>query len=413
MRKMKIATLNHPPIDQLRDFIRGKLVDREQTRYIEQHIEGCDECCQRLEDISGDTFEELACGRPTDFLQKPSEVKKPSQSIAPELLREIEAMGRFQLIEVIGNGATSVVYSAKHRLLDRKVALKIVSPQSAYSTENFDRFQRELHASGALSHSNIVTVFDAEIVNEHLILSMELLDGESLAEMVLKHGPLSPQRACEYIILIAKGLNYAHSRGIVHRDIKPSNVMVTKDGSVKILDFGLARSLFEQETDRELKPGAFLGTPSFMSPEQFKCSSMADERSDVYSLGCTFYFMLIGRSPNSWNPWSVLRRRPELLESGGVGKARIPTYLVILMQSMLEADPAERMKSIQHFLDALEPYYAEKFGGVEVSKASSNASSDLTASSSYAKRWKLVAIVASLILVSALLVFFGLRNSLR
>ncbi len=197
------------------------------------------------------------------------------------------------------------VYKARHRKMERTVALKVINRGLVRKAEAIDRFHREVKAAAQLSHPNIVTAYDADQAGDFHFMVMEYVDGVDLSQTVKDRGALPVAEACDYIRQAAIGLQHAHERGMVHRDIKPHNLMVTADGTVKILDFGLASLAPKRLPDADTveargdltAAGAIMGTPDFISPEQADDARQADIRSDIYSLGATLYYLLSGRVP--------------------------------------------------------------------------------------------------------------------
>ncbi len=199
---------------------------------------------------------------------------------------------RYEILEVIGTGGMAVVYKARCHRLNRMVAIKILKDEFAGDEEFRRRFHAEGEAVAMLSHPNIVQVYDVSTSDSANFIVMELIDGISLKQYMEKRGVLNWKETLHFAIQIAKGLEHAHSRGIVHRDIKPHNVMVLKNGSVKVMDFGIARVMNKSNT---LTKEA-LGSVHYISPEQAK-GSTTDNRSDLYSLGVVMYEMMTGRPP--------------------------------------------------------------------------------------------------------------------
>src|SRR5262245_23903735 len=217
----------------------------------------------------------------------------PTAGVPPELADH----PRYRILEVVGEGGMGVVYKAEHKLMARAVALKVIRKRLMASADAVERFRREVKAAAQLSHPNIVVAHDAEEAGGLHFLVMEHVEGISLHRLVAKRGPLAVGMACHFVRQVALGLQHAHSKGMVHRDIKPHNLMVTRKGLVKILDFGLARLTEEPSGNSATRPNIVVGTPDYLAPEQARNSSRVDIRADLYALGCTFYFMLTGRTP--------------------------------------------------------------------------------------------------------------------
>jgi serine/threonine protein kinase len=201
---------------------------------------------------------------------------------------------RYQVIEELGSGAMGVVYKAFDPRLNRSVALKVMRPDRCLSNEFSRRFIDEAVAIGKLSHQNIVSVFDRGEDHDTLFMAMELLEGQSLND-VIKSGRLTHQDAIKIGVQVAEALGYAHKQGIVHRDIKPSNIIMLENKQVKITDFGIAR-IEDPEITRNTQMGQIMGTPSYMSPEQATGRPL-DGRSDLFSLGVILYEVVTGKKP--------------------------------------------------------------------------------------------------------------------
>src|SRR5262245_43283279 len=211
---------------------------------------------------------------------------------------------KYKVLDFIGSGGMGQVYLCEHLILHRLVAVKLLQLATGSGMDAaraFDRFYREARAVAALKDPNIIQVFDVDRVGPNPFMVMEYVDGTNLHDVVTRHGPLTPLRVAEYIRQAALGLQHAHEVGLVHRDIKPGNLLVDRSGTVKLLDLGLARFSEDPARNREITEKydrhMVLGTVDFMSPEQAFDSPAVDIRSDIYCLGCSFYYMLTGHVP--------------------------------------------------------------------------------------------------------------------
>ena len=207
-----------------------------------------------------------------------------------------ETIGKYEIRSQLGAGGMGAVLLAYDSVIEREVAIKVLSEDVAASKVALQRFLQEARAIGRLNHPNVVSIYDIDQWNGQYFIVMELLSGGSLAELVEKRGPLPWQEACHLIAQAAQGLAAAHAAGMVHRDIKPENLMQTKEGLVKVVDFGLSKLVDAANDTRTAvtKQGQILGTPQYMSPEQFE-STEVDLRTDVYSLGASLFRLLTGR----------------------------------------------------------------------------------------------------------------------
>jgi eukaryotic-like serine/threonine-protein kinase len=213
----------------------------------------------------------------------------PSGEAAPPIYN-----GRYELRNQIARGGTAQVYLARDLLLDRPVALKVLFPELSSDSSFVERFRREAQAAANLSHPNIVPVFDWGESDRTYFIVMEHIDGEPLSSIIRNQAPLPAMRAAAIGGDIAKALSYAHRHGVVHRDVKPGNVLITRDGQVKVADFGIARAVGSD--DSVTQTGLVMGTATYFSPEQAQGLGV-DGRSDVYSLGVVLYEMVTGRAP--------------------------------------------------------------------------------------------------------------------
>jgi serine/threonine protein kinase len=207
-----------------------------------------------------------------------------------------ERIGEFRIIERIGRGAMGVVYSARDTRTGRSVAIKLMMADLEGDRETRVRFEREARVAGEMLHRNVINVYDMGEEDGRLYMVMELLDGETLGDYLKRVGRLPLERGLDLMMQVCEGLAVAHAHAIVHRDVKPGNLFVLRDGGLKILDFGVARLANSSMT----ASGFIVGTPDFMSPEQARGKEI-DQRSDVFSAGAVFYYMLSGRKPFAAN----------------------------------------------------------------------------------------------------------------
>lgn len=268
-------------------------------------------------------------------------------------------LNNYVVQERIGAGGMGQVYKAIHRRMDREVAIKILPPALMRDPDAVNRFHREVKAAAKLTHPNIVTAHDADQTKSIHFLVMEYIRGDDLQKTVAKRGPLPAAKAVDYIVQAARGLSYAHHQGVVHRDIKPANLLIDDQGTVKILDMGLARvegSDFGTVDAGLTATGVLMGTVDFMSPEQAINTKSADARSDIYSLGCTLYFLL-NRRPVYKGDTSMQRLVAH--RSSPVPKLTSPRRDVTdeldqIFQKMIAKDVTERFQSMDEVIAALE-----------------------------------------------------------
>lgn len=345
----------HPAERQLADFLNGKLDPSEHSN-VEAHVLTCNQCVGRLERIHDDTMHERLRAMATHF-EVPSETERLAEERVPA---ELVDHPRYEIQERIGEGGMGNVYRARHRSMDRDVAIKVLRPHLFENDRAIARFQNEIRVAAKLNHPTIVHSYDAETTQGLHLLVMELVKGQRLSDLV-DQKPLDPERACEIGLHIADGLEHAKSKGTIHRDIKPQNILVSADGVIKITDFGLAKFVLDSAQPRSdglTLAGEMFGTPDYMAPEQIRDSSAADFRSDIYSLGCTVYFMLAGHAPFSGLSQSEtlaaqLERMPTPLISI---RPEIPQEMSDLVQRMMAKNPDRRFASYQQLIDELAPF---------------------------------------------------------
>jgi eukaryotic-like serine/threonine-protein kinase len=279
-------------------------------------------------------------------------------------------LGQYRILDQLGRGGMGRVFKAEHRTMNRLVALKVLSPNVLQTNRARDLFLREVRAIGQLIHPNIVTAFDANEDDGRAYLVLEFVDGPNLDQLVRSQGPLPWNQACDYIRQTAHGLQCAHKQGMVHRDIKPANILVQrKDNThdlVKISDFGLARL---QTPGVETAGGSYagtiltrentvMGTPDYLSPEQARNMHKTDIRSDLYSLGCTFYYLLSGQVlfPGGSTMDKLIRHGTEKPAPVTNQRPDIPQEVAALVLKLLEKRPEDRYQTPADLAAALEPY---------------------------------------------------------
>lgn len=258
---------------------------------------------------------------------------------------------RYEMGSPLGKGGMAHVYRGTDRVLDRTVAIKVLSGKYASDDSFVTRFRREAQAAAGLNHANIVGVYDTGDEGRMHYIVMEYVEGETLGDVLRREGRLDPERAAAVAAEVATALHAAHEKGLVHRDVKPGNVMIDSEGRVKVVDFGIARAAAD---DTLTQTGLILGTASYLSPEQAQ-GRPVDARSDTYSLGCVMYEMLTGQAPFSGDtPVAIAYKhvnetppRPSELEPS------IPPHLDEAVTRALEKDPDARFPTAQAFRAAV------------------------------------------------------------
>jgi|GEM_PF-1078097 len=383
----------HPTTEQLVAFGQGRLSAVDANR-VEDHLKHCSTCCEVASNVTCDdglarlAREAHASRRDTassEFSQAATQMEPSTshltgqsgenrrdsnnqpaaETVGAELIPvELQNHSRYRVIKIIGRGGMGVVWLAEHLMMRRLVALKVIGSKFTTGRAAVDRFHLEVRAAARLKHPNIVTAFDAEQAGELHFLVMEYVEGLSLAEHVRQHGPLSIDKACDVIQQACTGLSHAHRNGMIHRDIKPHNLMIGSDGVVRILDFGLARLVMPErpvsptaKTEVRLTAiGMVLGTPDYMAPEQAMDSSSADARSDIYSLGCTLFFLLTGQTPFegcSFEQMLTRGLRSRIAELRNLRSETSPRLLQ-LVERMTAEQPEERPLSAEEVIRTID-----------------------------------------------------------
>lgn len=271
-------------------------------------------------------------------------------------------LGPYVLLEPLGEGGMGQVFKARHQLMNRIVAVKIIRKELLSHPDAIERFHREIRLAAQLDHPHLVRAHDAAQVGDTHFLVMEFAEGVDLQRQVQQAGPLPLAQACAYVRQAALGLQHAADRGLVHRDIKPSNLQLTAQGTiVKILDIGLARSQAADPGRPELTQArSVMGTPDYIAPEQIADPRTVDTRADIYSLGCTFYFLLAGRPPfpvPTWDEKLVCHRR---MEPQPIEQIRpdVPAMVGDILRRMMAKQPEQRFQAPAAVADALAPFAA-------------------------------------------------------
>ena len=374
------AVVSHcPSADQLDRLLAEKL-DGPERDAVEAHVEDCSACQQQLARRSA-TPEALSAaradGRLRDGTPEPDELfldrlrrlQLGAPAAEPDALAPpaadsplVQRIAQYELIGKLGQGGMGTVFKARHIELGKIVAMKVL-PTAQMCEVTVARFKHEGRAIGRLEHPNIVAAHDAGQHQGVHFLVMSLVDGIDLARLVERRGPLPVTDAAEMTRQAAAGLQHAADRGLVHRDVKPSNLMLARDGVVKLLDLGLARSAGDTASETLTAHGVFVGTADYLAPEQWEGPHGADIRADIYSLGCTLYHLLAGQSPFAASqyktvlakmqahqqvpPPPIVRHRPD-----------VPAGLAAVLDRMLAKDPADRFASPAQVAEALRPFTA-------------------------------------------------------
>src|SRR5579859_8170040 len=250
-------------------------------------------------------------------------------------------IGKYKLTDLLGQGAMGVVYRALDPVLNRHVAIKLMSQGIAADAELRDRFMREAQAAGSLQHPNIITIFDFGEADGHLFIAMEYIDGADLSEIIERRDVLPLSAKLDIAIDVLHALHYAHSRGVVHRDIKPANIRVSADGRAKLMDFGIARL----ESSTMTKSGMLVGTPNYMAPEQVT-SGQVSPATDIFSLGVVLYELLTYRKVFEGDTLHAVLYKIVSEDPPSLRDARdVPGPLRGIVEKALAKDPTARYQA--------------------------------------------------------------------
>lgn len=302
-----------------------------------------------------------AAERPRDpekFAQALVEHRKISKYQAQVLLQgkaQSLVFGNYVLESQLGVGASGAVFKARHKLSGRAVAIKVLSAAMAKDETAVKRFRREVEAAGKLVHPNIVQSIDAGQLNNQHYLVMEFVDGADLSSVVKSKGPLSAEKAISCIRQAASALQFAHEMGVVHRDIKPGNLLYDTAGVVRLLDMGLVR--FEDSADALTGTQQVMGTIDYMSPEQAADTKRADARCDIYSLGCTLWFLLTGKKlydAKGVVERIMMHRGSPIPSLAKEGVKKVPAGLEEVYKKMVAKKPEDRFQTMAEVIEALD-----------------------------------------------------------
>jgi serine/threonine protein kinase len=379
---------SHLTEETLRRYSLGTL-DAAECLRITSHLAGCPECLERMAGITSTSFAARQCptqahgDAATAKTLAPGTTRTESGELSPaadEIRSSAQVLidhSDYKMIQELGRGGMGVVYLVHNKLMARDEVLKVLERRVVENGSMHDRFQREIRAVARLRHPNIVAAYSAFRSGEHLILAMEYVEGLDLARMVKAKGPMPVAHGCYFVHQAALGLQHAHEEGMVHRDIKPSNLMLshTKGRAViKILDFGLAKATREidvvdipridsaddpQSRNDLTLAGSMLGTPEFVAPEQTIDAQKADIRSDIYSLGCTLYYLLSGHPPfpRTTLVAIIVAHRTQIATPLNIVRPDVPSELAIVVARMMEKEPSRRFQTPAEVAQALTPFF--------------------------------------------------------
>ena len=268
-------------------------------------------------------------------------------------------LGKYKLLRHIGSGGMSSVYLAEHLLMRRQRAIKVLPKARVNDSSYLARFHLEAQATASLDHPNIVRAYDVDNDGDTHFLVMEYIEGRDLQNIVKAEGPLPLELACNYIAQAAEGLDYSHKSSLIHRDVKPANLLVDTKGLVKILDLGLALSSDSEQASLTIAHNEnVLGTADYLSPEQAVNSHKVDHRADIYSLGCTLYYLLSGHPPfpDGTLAQRIAKHQTQMPEDLRKERPDVPRDLCDICLKMMQKRPEKRFHTMREVADALEAW---------------------------------------------------------
>jgi len=384
----------HPSDQRLLAYGNGKL-DEASAEAVSKHLDGCDECLNKVAGIQSDSFlgklrqvhlpevsaagGNHATGGPETDPGRSQAAPLETEGVPAELAIHLD----YQIVRKLGEGGMGVVYLARNVLMGRDEVLKLMGSTIIERPDALDRFQREIRAVARMRHPNIVTAYRAFRAGDRLVFAMEYVEGVDLSRMVKARmktgkGPLPVANACYYAYQAAQALQHAHEHGMVHRDIKPANLMLAQKGDqqiIKVLDFGLSKATLDTTILDPDQPsstpildgsptifGQMLGTPDYIAPEQINDAQSADIRADVYSLGCTLYYMLSGRPPfRAQTLYDMLQAHQSTsADLLNFVRPEVPTELAALVAKMMAKERTHRFQTPSEVAGALEPFFRKQ-----------------------------------------------------
>jgi serine/threonine protein kinase len=270
--------------------------------------------------------------------------------------------GKYRLLERLGAGGMGAVYLCEHVIMGRRVALKVLPLAQAEDPASLARFYREAKAVARLDHANIVRAYDIDHEDKLHFIVLEFIDGVNLHDFVKKNGPLTPLRAADYIRQASLGLQHAEEAGLVHRDIKPGNLLLDRQGVVRLLDMGLAR-FFDDDGGtfaKTYEQGYSIGTADYMAPEQ-TFDYRVDIRADIYSLGGTFYYLLVGKSPfqDGTLPQKMIWHQVRQPKPVRAFRSDVPEGIIRVLEKMMAKEAQRRYQTPAEIAAALAPFITE------------------------------------------------------